>query len=1064
MRKAAFVVISIVLLNLIHIPEASSRDEVIFENLSLQEGLSQTTVRAILMDSRGYMWFGTEGGLNRYDGYQFKTYRRRWGRDDGISDNFVTSIVEDYRGDLWIGTMSGLNRLDHETESFESFVSSSGSSNSLIDDRITALKSAKDGSLWIGTRGGLEMMDIPSRSITHYGGDLGGPDEPVNTVTTGRSGEVWVGTERGLYLGDKGGFRLHALPFGSRQDREVTSIIEDHRGRLWVGTGAGKLYRFDRYENSFVSAPPLSSPGVLRRSVTSIYEDIFGELWIGTDGGGIVRLNPDAGTTSVYRKDKSTPHGLRDNVILSIWGDTGNSIHFGDLTGVIWFGTFSNGIEKVHLKRPFQRYDSRSYNIRGLVGEDVRALWKDNDGPLWAGTYGGGLREIDGRRETISYWMNDPIDPYSLASDRVLSILRHPDGSLLVGMDRGMDVMSDDRFESVPFPSLYPPPSVKVLFLDLENRVWIGTSKGLFFLENGIAIPFIGSKGLFRSDITAMTEDSSGVIWVGTDGDGLFAVSQARDSCIKMIANADEGPLSNRIHSLYSWGDDLWIGTDLGLQWIGKGESRAYTSENGLPGDVIKGILRDRYGQLWLSTDNGLSRLDPKTGELRNYSLGDGLQGKEFNRGAALIDRFGKMYFGGNKGCNSFYPGNISENDHVPPVVINEVSVFGRPVPMERNPVGIRRVTLTQRQNYITIHFAALDYTAPESNEYRYIMEGFDEDWIHSGNRNDASYTNLPDGRYLFRVRGSNNNGVWNEQGAELEINVIPPLWRTPLAYSVYIFCLGSLGYFALVYSRNRQEKETERRLRVVTELSNLKLTEKNRQLEQSRRHESLHRERLRSLATALTEAEERERRQIATEVHDSIGQNLALSKLRLEMLSQSVDRPLQEEIASVTSMLDRTIRSTRTLTFELGTPVLYRFGFFPAIEGLSERFEEDYGLSIRAVSQEKIPDMNDDMKAFLFRAVRELAMNSVKHAKASQLTIHTKVLSNRLYLSVSDDGTGFDPSSAESVGRGSRSFGLFSLRERIISLGGRMVIRSSLGLGTSVRFFVPLERGDEQK
>ncbi|NCC96992.1 MAG: hypothetical protein EOM02_09150, partial [Synergistales bacterium] len=169
MRKAAFVVISIVLLSLLHIPEASSRDEVIFENLSLQEGLSQTTVRAILMDSRGYMWFGTEGGLNRYDGYQFKTYRRRWGRDDGISDNFVTSIVEDHRGDLWIGTMSGLNRLDHETESFERFVSSSESSNSLIDDRITALKSAKDGSLWIGTRGGLEMMDISSRSITHYG-------------------------------------------------------------------------------------------------------------------------------------------------------------------------------------------------------------------------------------------------------------------------------------------------------------------------------------------------------------------------------------------------------------------------------------------------------------------------------------------------------------------------------------------------------------------------------------------------------------------------------------------------------------------------------------------------------------------------------------------------------------------------------------------------------------------------------------------------------------------------------------------------------------------------------
>lgn len=1054
MRLMPFI-LSILILISSNISEASSGDEIIFENLSLQEGLSQTTVRTILMDSRGYMWFGTEGGLNRYDGYQFKTYRRRWGRDDGISDNSVTSLVEDKRGNLWIGTMAGLNRLDHETESFERFIQSTEIENSLKDDRITALQISEDGGLWVGTGGGLEKMGATNGGFIHYGGRLGGPEEPVNTMASDRAGTIWIGTERGLYEGGEEGFILHPLSLGSREAREVTAILEDHRKRLWVGTRSGHLHSFDRKESVFRSTPPISLPGIIQRAVTSLYEDIFGELWIGTDGGGILRFNPDSKALSVYQKDRAIPHGLRDDAILSIWGDTGNSIHFGDLTGVIWFGTFSNGIEKVHLKRPFQRYDSRSYNIRGLVGEDVRALWKDHDGPLWAGTYGGGLREIDGKRGTLSYWMHDL---------RVLSIMRHPDGSLLVGTDRGLETISQDRIKPITFPSTLSPPSVKVLITDSENKVWLGTSRGLFYLDQGRAMPFLGHLKLSRSEVTAIVEDSSKTLWVGTDGDGLFSLSQDRKSCLNMTSCTQNGPLSDRIHSIHTWEENLWIGTDLGLQWFGTEKSKAYTSEDGLPGDVIKGILRDRYGQLWLSTDNGLCRLDPKTGEVRNYSLGDGLQGKEFNRGATLIDRFGKMYFGGKKGCNSFYPGNISENDHVPPVVINEVSVFGKPIPMERNSVGTRRVTLTQRQNYITIHFAALDYTAPESNEYRYIMEGFDEDWIHSGNRNDASYTNLPDGRYTFKVKGSNNNGVWNEEGAELEIEVIPPLWRTPLAYGLYLLCIGSLAYFALVYGKNRQEKETERRLRLVTELSNLKLTEKNRQLEQARRHESLHRERLRSLATALTEAEEKERRQIATEVHDSIGQNLALSKLRLEMLRQSLEEPFQEEISSVTSMLDQTIRSTRTLTFELGTPVLYRFGFFPAIERLSERFEEDYGLSIKVVSDGENPEMNDDMKAFLFRAVRELAMNSVKHANASLLTIRTKVTGGRLYMSVSDDGAGFDPSTVESIGRDSRSFGLFSLRERIISLGGRMVIKSILGEGTSVRLFVPLGKREDTR
>jgi len=1042
---------------------ASAQEGIIFENLSLEEGLSQTTVRAILMDKTGYMWFGTDGGLNRYDGYEFKTYRKRWGRDDGLSDNVVTSLAEGERGYLWIGTSGGLDRLNMATGTIEHYRNDPADENSLRDHEITSLCVDRSGTLWIGTTEGLEKSIDMGGEFEHQRGLPEAPEEGVNILKADRSGGIWIGTDRALYRKDDDGYSRYEMKgLGNDSNRAITAIEEDHRYRIWVGTRSGKLYGLDRQSEKFAPVSLPTDKTGLSRSITSIYEDIAGELWIGTDGNGVIRFDPNSGSTSVYRRDDTSPHGLRGNIVLSIFGDTGSSIYFGDLTGIIWMGTFSDGVEKVHLKKPFQRYDSKSYNVKGLVGQDVRALWKDKDGTLWAGTYGDGLRVIDERKGTSGTIRHNPQDPMSPDSDRILSIFRCDDDRLLVGTDSGLDSFDGNVFDTIPFIGMKESPPVRSMTQGNDGTLWIGTERGLFRLDGAMALPEDEWECLAEAEITSMAF-RDGILWVGTDDDGLFSLSLEDQTCRHMTPWSDDWVMSDRILCLMLDEKGLWIGTDLGLQRIEEDQVDVYTSENGLPSDVIKAILQDRYGNLWLSTDNGLSRMDPETGDLTNYSMGDGLQGKEFNRGVAITDRFGKIYFGGTKGCNSFYPDNISENEHIPPVVINEVSVFGEPAPMRKNRQGYNKVVLTDRQNYITIKFAALDYTAPKANEYMYRLKGFDENWIHSGNGHEASYTYLPPGRYVFSVKGANNNGVWNEEEANLEIVVIPPIWKTPMAYLLYISLLGIVLYLALKYVRNRQEKRTERRLRMVTEGANQKLTEKNRQLEQARRHEAKHRQRLRSLATALTEAEERERRQIATEVHDSIGQTLALSKIKLEMLRQSLSGQADEDISAVTSMLDETIDSTRTLTFELGTPMLYRFGFTAALEYLSERFEDNYGISIEYISDGPMPSMDDDMKAFLFRAVRELAMNTVKHAEASKMTISIKTYGDRLYVSTTDDGSGFDPKSLEKLEGNRRSFGLFSLRERIISLGGRLVIRSTPGEGTSVKLMVPVGRRNDE-
>ncbi|HEV8539083.1 MAG TPA: triple tyrosine motif-containing protein [Bacteroidota bacterium] len=552
----------------------------------------------------------------------------------------------------------------------------------------------------------------------------------------------------------------------------------------------------------------------------------------------------------------------------------------------------------------------------------------------------------------------------------------------------------------------------------------------------------------------------------------------------------------------------LWIGTYNGLNLFNRETNSftRFTTRSGLPNNFVLGILEDDSGFLWLSTNGGgLSRFDPKTKTFRNYDVNDGLQSNEFNQIAAFKSTDGEMFFGGVHGLTSFFPDSIKDNPHIPPIRLTSFKIFSQ----GREPTRIVRdydsVSLEYPENTISVEFTALDYTMPIKNQYAYMLEGFDKEWVYCGTRRFATYTNIDPGDYVLRVKGSNNDGLWNEAGISIPLFVAPPFWKTlwfrgGLGLSIVLLMSGAF------YSRIRSVKkknifleqkvrertqelsrtneslseEIETRKRVEEELVTYEhqLEDKVREQtgELSMTVDSLEREiverknaeeklleyqkQLQSLASQLSLSEEQERRRMATYLHDYIGHTLAMAKIKLGSINGNDLARIAEEVRS---LIDETINNTRSLTFELSPPVLAGFSFGDAVEWLVEHFKEKHNLLI---SYEKGPlpkELPEDLRSFLYHTTRELLVNIVKHAKANSAEVLLRQRDGMIEIRVRDDGRGFDPASVDRKSRHITGFGLFNLQERVAHYNGEIEIRSGPGNGTIVAISVPLgEPGDD--
>ncbi|MDW8102955.1 MAG: two-component regulator propeller domain-containing protein [Anaerolineae bacterium] len=802
-----------------------------FFHLTTADGLSHNIVYAIVQDPQGFLWFGTQDGLNRYDGYTFTIFRHLRSDPHSPVHNTVQALAVDRSGTLWVGTVGGIDRYDRNTGGFIHYPE--------IAESVTVVYPAPDGILWVGTAGaGLFRYDPRADRFLRLPNPL--PDAHILALHQDADGTLWVGTEySGLWALPPG----HRLPYGYRHDPtdphslphdRVTAILRDRTGILWVGTGAhneptvGGLAALDLKTGRFTPY----RQGLTHLHITALAEDHAGTLWVGTESGLAV-LDRSTGRFVTYRHDPLDPYGPVNNRVYTLYEDR---------TGILWIGTDGGVSRYVPHKNRFALYRYNPLDPNSLGAPRVGAVLKDREGNLWVGLHGGGLDRIasDG---TVTHYRRDPDNPHSLSHNHVTALYQDPSGALWVGTSAGLDRLDPDAGGFIHFahdpadPHTIGPGAVKVIYRDRSGALWIGTEEPgtLSRLD-----PKTGRFTVHRYDprrpdgfpntygIRAILEDREGFLWLGTYN-GLVRLDP-RTGIFTHYRHDPDDPHSlsdDFVWSLYEDADGtLWVGTHSGLNRLDDrdaGRFTIYTIEDGLPSDGIVAILGDEEGCLWLATmGGGLSRFDPNTGTFRTYDESDGLQDLHFIIGAAHRGADGELFFGGTSGLNRFHPTDVRENPHAPPVVLTAFRVFDQVRDFGRDLTGISEIHLSYQENFFSFEFVALDYADPAKNQYAYILEGFDRDWVHSGTRRYAAYTNVPPGTYTFRVRASNNDGVWNEEGLAVQVVITPPFWQT--GWFRALAALAAMGIaLVVVVARMRYVaalRRSEERFRTLFEQS----------------------------------------------------------------------------------------------------------------------------------------------------------------------------------------------------------------------------------------------------
>ena len=771
-----------------------------FEELSLEQGLSQSIVACMIQDRNGFLWLGTEDGINIYNGYEFDVIRGDQNDSNSLSHNDVRSLLEDRNGHIWIGTFhGGLNRYDPVSRSFARYAHDPLQSQTLRHNAVSVLFEDSVGRFWVGTEGGLCLLDRGTSVFTDINDPLQSSDFAIWAIVEDGSDRIWAGSDRGLYLVDVGGRTL--VPAGEHfpwmtipEDVAVQAIMIDRDQRIWIGTrgqGAWVLspekQREVRFGTAAASAHRLSHDDIL-----ALYEDKFGDVWIGTNGGGVNRVSRDSSRIDFFRSSPADPDSPSFDEITCILEDR---------AGVLWLGTYGGGVNRVSGRHaPFVHYPFEPGRQNSLSHEIVWSMCEDRDGNLWIGTHGGGLDCLDRSTGTYRHYRHDPDDPTSLSHNIVRLVMVAADGRVWAGTHGGGISVLDPaagrftRYRHDPAnPGSLSHDSLRALYQDPDGTIWVGTYGGGLCRYNADTDDFTAFRydphddtSISNDIVRCIIRDSRGYLWVGTQGGGLNRLDP-ETGVFQTYRNDPERSDSLCNDSIFSLHEDaggtLWIGTwGGGLCRYHPDSDRfdSLTMADGLPNNSIYGILEDDAGRLWLSTNRGLSRYDPETGSFRNFDVRDGLQSNEFNGGSYFRSPSGEMFFGGINGFNSFFPSDIRDNRHVPPVMITGISVLNRKLHTEVPVHAVRELTLDYRDYVVSFQFSALDFTIPEKNRYAYQMVGVDDDWVYTdASRRHATYTTLDPGEYTFRVKGSNNDGVWNETGREILVNVLPPFWKT---------------------------------------------------------------------------------------------------------------------------------------------------------------------------------------------------------------------------------------------------------------------------------------------
>lgn len=991
--------------------------DVRFNQISTSEGLSQDIVKAIVQDRKGFMWFGTEDGLNRYDGYFIRVYKNSRRDTTSISHNDIHHIFEDSRQRLWVGTGDGLNLFDRNNEGFRRFNNDPGNPRSISHNGVTRMCEDTRGNLWVGTHNGLNRFEEQSHAFVRYFHDPRDSttinSNNINSVLLDKSGTLWVATDNGFCMFDEKRNRFVRYLYAHRSvnPSNVTSLYEDRSGTIWVARTQQSLWRLDparkRLEPVPVPVDMRPSFSVRSRSlgdavVEGIAEDAHGFIWIG-HFRGLDIYDARTKTYSHFFIHADASAGLGGRVM----------VVYRDKVGMMWLGTYQKGVYRYDPNRQkFHLYSNDPLSENSVSNNYVSAVFEDKSGTVWIGTERG-LDRLDAMTNTFSHFRHNPTDPGSIGSNQVNAILEDRNGSLWVG-GTGGSASNLDRFDVKQKRFVhYPVKSVRSLLEDRNGELWAGLMDESNTGENLIRMDrkrnIVARYSVPGTGVWCIYEDRDGDIWLGGQYCCLNKFDRRTNRFFQFEVNPNDttGLSSGAVRTIHQ--DDagnMWLGTWSGGMY--KYDMRAnrfarFFEHDGLPSNYVKGILADSSGNLWIATEKGISRFDPKTLTFRNFTTEDGLQGDRFLSGSCFKTRDGRMYFGGTNGLNVFHPDSIRDNPNIPPVVITNFKVFDKQVVLPQSISMTKVLDLLYSQDFFSFEFVALDYTAPQRNQYSYMLERFDRDWVEAGTRRYAAYTGVPPGEYVFRVRGSNNDGIWNNDGAAVRIVIAPPFWRT-----WWFTVLAVMTVAALLYS--------------------------------------LYRYRVYQLL-----AIERLRTRIASDLHDDVGTDLST----IVLATQAMERRLplaqaqRDELRQIGSIAKRTQDLMRDIVWVLNSRN-------DSTADLAQKMREVTGRVLGGISftfhapdlpfQEK---MSLDFKRTIFLFYKECLNNIVKHASATSVKIEIQLIYGELVLRIEDNGKGFKP------GLPTTGLGLASLRARAEHVGGRLAIDSDEAGGTRISLTV---------
>ncbi len=815
-------------------------NDIRFEQLTTNDGLSNATVLSAVQDQDGFIWFATQDGLNRFDGSHFTIFRADEENPGSISSSNVFALLVDENGILWIGTDGGgLNKYDSSTETFMAYMHDDADPNSISNDSIWSLFEDSQGTIWAGTRGGLCRFDKNQEVFKCY---LPNADDPtsisgdtVYRMFEDHNGILWFATRYGLnrYDSETDSFQVYRNdpenPFSLSNDY-VTGVLEDCWGNFWVTTRYGGLNRFDRQAGTFTAYRyDADDPhSISSDNLWNIYQDRQGVLWITTEGKGLNKFDPVKEEFVTYRHNPNDPASLSND-------DTYWMME--DQSGVLWITTRRNGVNKLYPA--LQRFSLLKHipeSEGGLNVNNVHAIWKDGDDILWVGTVGGGLNRIDRKNNLAEYFINDSLNENSFPSNDIYALYKARNAvDLWIGtVGQGLIRFNTSDYSFVAYErTLDDPSTLSSDYLTAiepapDGKLWIGTlgfGFDLFNPETGLVEKHYNTnpddpQSLIEGTVYDFAQDSQGNLWIATARGGVDMFDPRTEKFTHHQHNMENknSLVHDSVNTLYLENEQiLWVGTSSGLSRfdIKSGIYTNYKEENGLPSNTIYGILVDEQGIVWISTGNGLAQLDQTTQLIRSYDLKDGLQGNQFNLFSYHEAQDGEMFFGGSGGINSFYPEGLVLNQNQPTVVFTELLLFNSPIKSgtEVLPEAINKleeVVLNYDQSIITINYAATSYQISNHNRYQYRLLGFTEEWSPLTEIHSTTFTNLDPGPYIFQVRATNNDGILGEI-REIKLKILPPWWQTIWFRAIFVlFLIGVIGGGIWLRSASLQMRNQE--------------------------------------------------------------------------------------------------------------------------------------------------------------------------------------------------------------------------------------------------------------